>query len=309
MNSIQLAQRLGRNLVVPDPFNLDAEPALDVVSAINAGLNSYFRELPGIYKRAPLSHTLRGPRSVSITYLSQYGHEVGESSFEPSMIGCTLRLGNGAADTQITGSNTVLDDYLGESLGPIPATVYSDAIPIQDVIERIIGNVRLYDNSQSQPTVLVRDERLRGGRAGRLRQGSWGEDFTADCGLYAIGRPRYYYLDPAGLSQGAEPEFLLRVAPWPDKDYTVRMEAELQTQRILFTDLITARAILVPDAHVDDILIPLCEAELITSPYWRDKSTVNAVLERQKNVLATKLTKIPSDIAPSSNFVGTPPGF
>jgi hypothetical protein len=312
MNSIQLSQRLARNLNVPDVFNLPADAALDVLAAMNAGLASYYRETPGIYKRTTLSHTIRAPRALTINFQAQYSRVVADDTFSINDQGCTVRFGNGSADNVVTGANNLLDDYLGTVLST-PATLYSDSIPIQDVIERVIGYVRLYDNTQSQPTFLVRDERLRGGKARHWVGGGALEDVYYPCdgvlSNYTIGRPRYYYLDPMGASQGAEPEFLLRVAPLPDIDYTVRMEAELSTQRLIFTDLQTARAIHVRDTDIDDILIPLCEAELVTSSFWRDKEQAKGVLTRSENVLATKMPKMPRDVAPVSNRVGTPRGF
>lgn len=319
MNSIQLAQRLARNLTLVDPtggsridtFNVPADVALDVLSAINAGLNTFYRNMPGIYKRSVLSYTIRCPLTLTVHFVEQYSRLVAADTFSSDVLGCTVRFGNGAADTEVTGANSVLDDYMGTDLS-VPATLYADAVPLQDVIERVIGNLRLYDNTQAEPTMLIRDERLRGGRARRwTNSGEW-EDICypyETCFGGIIGRPRYYYLDPVGASQGNEPEFLLRVAPLPDKDYRVRMEAELSTQRITFADLTTARAILVADSYVDDILIPLCEAELITSAFWRDKSQINTVTARQQNILASKMPMIPKDVAPAGNLVGTPRGF
>ena len=318
MNSVQLSQRLARNLAlndgsgsILDPFNIPADVALDVLSAINGGLQTLYREMPNIYKRTTLSQTLRSPQTLSVTFQDKYSNVVGEDTFTLSMFGCTLRLDNGTRDTEVTGPNSVLDDYLGDNLTS-GATLYSDVVPMQDVIERIIGAVRIYDNTQAEPTALVRDERLRGGRARRWGwMGEWDEVYYPYDAAYlsAIGRPRYYYLDPAGASEGFELAFLLRVAPMPDQDYTVRMEAELSTERIIFADLTIAREIFVRDALVDDILIPLCEAELILSRFWADPQLRNVVKDRQQMVLSTKMPKIPRDVAPSCNGIGRPVGY
>jgi hypothetical protein len=259
MNSIQLAQRLGRNLAVEDPFILPADAALDVLAAINGGLASFYREAPGILKRTTLSGTLRAPRALTLTFQAQYSSLVADDTFTVREQGCTVRMGNGAADNIVTGPNSLLDDYLGTQLS-LPATLYSDALPIQDVIERIVGNVRLYTGTQSAPTPLIRNERLRGGLSGFFwwygaGYGGDGEryyPYTAlGSDLRSVGRPLYYYLEPMGVSQGAEPEFILRVAPLPDIDYTVRLEAELSTQRLTFADLTTARQINVGEAHLE----------------------------------------------------------
>lgn len=305
LNSIQLTQRLARNLNVPDTFHLPADAALDVLSAMNAGLSAFYRKMPGVYKRTTLSHTIRAPRALTLVFQAQYSRLVADNTFGSRDQGCTVRFGDGSSDNVVTGANSLLDNYLGEVLS-VAATLYADAIPVQDVIERVIGNLRLYARAQSQPTYLVRDERLRGGMGRRSER----EDLDAPCGVSfgAIGRPQYYFLEPMGVSQSAEPEFILRIAPLPDMDYTIRMEAELSTQRLVFADMTTAREIAVGASYVDDILIPLCEAALVSSAFWRDKDRVAKVTEGEEKAIA-KMVGIPSDIAPSSNRVGTPAGF
>jgi hypothetical protein len=306
MNSIQLAHRLGRNLRVDDPFNLPADAALDVLAAMNGGLSAFYRVAPGILKRSTLSHTIRAPRALTVAFLAQYLNLVAADTFEAREMGCTVKFGNGSADNVVTGPSSLLDDYLGSTLS-VAATVYSDAVPVQDVIEQIVGHVRLYDNTQNQPTYLIRDEVL----AGRSGVRGAGEGFYAySGGLYSgvVGRPRYYYFEPMGVSQGVDPEFVLRVSPLPDIDYTVRMEAELSTQRLVFADLTTARPIYVGDSHLDDVVIPLCEAELLASPFWRDNGQRNAVLQRAEVALG-KMGKLPREVAPVSHRSGTPPGF
>lgn len=300
MNSVQLAQRLGRNLNVADPFNLPAPAALDVLSAINAGLNEFYRSMPPVYKRTTLSHTIRAPRTVNMTFQAQYSRLVADNTFVLRDQGCTVRFGDGSSDNIVTGPNSLLDNFLGSTLA-VTGTIYSDAIPIQDVIEQIIGDVLLYDSTRKEPTVLSINNRMRNYRRHLYPRGSSASD--------SIGRPRHYYLDPMGVSQGAEPEFLLRVAPLPDLDYTIRLEAELSTQRLVPADLLTARMINVGAAYLDDILIPLCEAHLASSSFWRDKSEKDRVMSKAEKIKANEMPKIPSNIAPQNNRVGTPAGW
>lgn len=318
MNSIQLFQRLARNLNVPDVFNLPADAALDVLAAGNGGLATFYREMPGIYRRTTLSYAIRTPRTLNVTFTAKYSRLVAADTFAVRENGCTVRFTNGGADHVVTGQNSVLDDYIGADAGQaIGATLYSDAVPVQDVIERIIGHVRLYDTTNGLPTMVLRDERLRGGGATRTGgMGAGDGQFYPYEGEWACGvidRPRYYYLEPMGASQGAEPEFLLRVAPLPDADYTIRMEAELSTQRLTMADITTARTINVSEAYLDDILVPLCEAELVTSRFWQSDGgradSKAAALNRAAGVMANKMPKIPMDIAPAGNRVGTPRGF
>lgn len=314
MNTVQLAQRLASKLVVADSANLEAEPALDVLSAMNAGVVALCRLLPTIYKRTTLSHTLRAPTTISdLTFTAKYAHTVTGDPFTAAMFGCTLRFDNGAADTEITGSDSVLDDFLLDTLLQ-PAKVYYDAVPLQDVILRIIGHLRLYGANRQVPTPLYRVERLRAGR-GLFGWAGEGIEYTEaeypyDSSLVAqLGRPRYYYIDPVGASQGGEPEFLLRVFPLPEVDYTIRMEAALGPRRMTFADLSVAAKVRVAEDLVEDVLIPLCEEALCSSAFWRDPSQRNAVLAAAEKARLEKIPHVAKDIAPSRNKVRTPVGY
>lgn len=317
MNTIQLAQRLAQRLAVDDSANLAAEPALDVLSAMNAGVTALYRELPGIYRRATLSFTLRAPESVTATFTAQYGKSVAPATFTSAMMGCTLRFDSGAADTQITGTESVLDNFLGATLVQ-PGKVYYDAVPIQDVIERIVGHIRLYGGARQAPTPLYRVEGLRAGRGlygGVFGFGEGTIQYTEAAYPYELsdvgqaGRPRYYYLDPVGASQGGEPEFLLRVFPLPLVDYTIRLEAELGPARITFEQLSSAAKVKVPENLVEDVLIPLCEEALALSSFWRDQGQLNAVMNRAALARASKIPYVARDLAPARHRIGTPCGY
>lgn len=309
MNSIKLAQRLGRHLNIPDAFNLNSDAALDVLAAANGGLACFYRNAPTQLKRTKLSHTVRAPRNVTLTFQDQYSRLVANDSFVLRDNGCTVRFANGSANNIVTGPNSLLDNYLRDDL-TTDATIYSDAVPIQDVIEKVIGHLQLFSSDQSLPSVVVHDERLRAGSVIRTYHDDTSVDdaYVLDASLNTIGRPRYYYLEPMGVSQGAEPEFVLRLAPLPDKDYTIRMEAELATQRLTFVDLNTPREIFVPSNCIDDILVPLCEAELTSSPLWRDKDSIARFQKAGESAIG-RMGALPTQMAEPSNTVGTPAGF
>lgn len=230
---------------------------------------------------------------------------VAADTFTAAQFGCTVRFINGAADTEVTGTNSVLGDLLQSTLVQ-PAMIYHDVIPLQDVIERVLGNVRLYEATRAEPTVLLRDERLRGGRA--MWRNSTGIQWLYG-GSEQVGRPTCYYLEPVGMSQGGEPEFLLRVAPLPASDYTVRLEAQIGPRLVTFEQLGTAATVSVPASRVETILIPLCEAALTTSNYWQDKGAANALLSKADGIRNARMGMMAHDIAPSRNRMGTPCGY
>lgn len=305
MNSLQLAHRLARKLIVPDPTNLDGDAALDVLAAINSGLSTYYRELPGDYKRTTISATLKEPAEVSLTFTAKYSNAVAASTFTAEQRGCTLRV-SGSPDTEITGTATVLDDHLQDDL-TLDGTIYYDAVPIRDVIKLITGYVRLYPSGGSQQDFRI----LREGSRNRLFGWFTGEDgMRSWAPASALGEPTHYWLEALGASQGAEPEFLLRVYPKPERDYIIRFEAELGHRQLTFADLATAAVVPVSADWVDDILVPLCEADLCTSSLWRPSAGKPAdVQAKAERVIAQRIGMIAPKIAPTRNRVGTPRGF
>lgn len=295
-NTLQLAQRLGRHLDVPDASNLDGDAALDVLSAINAGIQAYYREAPAMYRRTTVSHTLRAPETVSLD-LTQYSNAVEDGSFTDAMRGCSVRIPGVAADNEVTSGSTLLDDWLGAT-GTVTATVWFDAVPIEDVIERVCGDVRLLSPTGQYACCLRRNPAL-------LLFGGSGERTWCR----ESGQPTDYALDPVGGSQGGEPATLLRVHPMPAAACTVRFEAQLGPKLVTFGQLQSPAKIPVPEERVDDILLPLCEAELTVSPLWRDASKARLFLDRRDEVLGRRLPMMPSDYGTPHNRVGTPCGF
>lgn len=288
MNTILIAQRLARHLDVPDPTDLPANAALDVLDAMNSGLQTVYANLPGIYRRTTLSHTFLPPVEVEIGFAAQFDRVLSSGQFDDAQA-CTVRI-PGQPDNEVVDSTTLLDRYTGTDLS-VTATVYRDAAPVEDVIERITGAVRLF--GESGQCILTRDERIR-------------ERRRDDC---PPGQPRHYYIDPVGASQGGSPEFFLRVWPLPDAVYTVRMEAELGPKRMTFYHLSQAVELPLADRWVEDLFLPVAEARLTRSHLWRDRGKISRIEQDAADVLANKIPRVAPQIAPSENRVGTPKGF
>lgn len=311
MNTVQLSRRLARNLNVPDPAQLDADSALDVLSAINAGLAAFYREMPSIYKQTTISATLRAPQNVNVVFDAKYANTVADDTFTTDMIGCTLRAGG--SDNEITGTNSLLDDYLGDALS-VSGQVYFDALPIREVIKRLTSDVRLYQpgNLRGWRLAPAARNRIFGWYLGN-RSGAW--DGYGWCDGTTIGRPMFYVLDPVGASEGAGSTdglsrmFLLRVFPKPSADYTVRFEAELAYRQIAMKELTTPVVVPVAPDWIEDILVPLCEAELVQSKFWRDADAKKSVIDKRADVITNRVSKAPTTLTTARNLVGTPLGY
>jgi len=312
MNTLELSQRLGRNLRVEDSTDLPAAAALDVLSAINAGVSCFYKYLASAYRQTTLSVVLRAPEMITgVTFAARYSRNLSGDTFEDRQRGCTVRFNTGA-DNEITGRNTVLDDWLEDTL-TVDATVYHDAVGLEYVIKRIIGDVRIYlGNGRRAVRVLMRDERLRRGYwnvspYGPGEAGIW--DIYGFTNASTIGCPRYYYIDPVGASQGGDPQFYLRVLPLPDIDYTVRFEAELGPRKITFGELKQAVRVPVAEDYAEDMLVPLCEAQLTRSRFWADADSKKDVLAKAEEVKTRELAMVAPEVGMRWNQVGTPAGF
>lgn len=298
MNTVYLARLLGRHLAVEDAGNLPDDAALDVVSAINEGLEDFYRLAPATLRRTTFSATLRAPEDVNLVFAGQYANTLSSPTFEARQIGCTLQAGRWWH--QIATPTTVLDDWLDTTLS-LQGRVFSDALAINARIAEITSDVRIHSESAPQGRPLVPDDSF--GRM-PLHGHSWNE-----IGHPAIGSPGRYKIDTLGLNQGGEAACLLRVFPLPDADCTIRFEAELSgARRVTFADLSDAVDLPVAATYCESILAPLCEGALITSRFWADSRTKGTVESRAAGA-REKLALIPQRFAPSNNRCGTARGF
>jgi hypothetical protein len=101
----------------------------------------------------------------------------------------------------------------------------------------------------------------------------------------------------------------MNVSPLPNADFTMRFEAELGAQRLTFKQMSSEPVELaVRDDLVESVLVPLCEAELVSSPFWRDEAQRKTVLERYVQVME-KAHKVPANVGTPTSRIGTPVGY
>jgi len=288
MTSVQLASICSRNLRQPDLSLMPASVLREVLVAINAALQEFYAQLPGAHKRTTVSEILRAPETVAYEFAARYAQQTLNTPFTASMRGCTVLIGDDPQPNEVVSNNAVLDGFMGQALTG-NAVVYHDAVPLYDVIERATSAVRLYRS---------------GACVHELKRC---EDFRAK--VRACGSPTHYYLEPCGSSQGADPEFLLRVHPMPDGDYKIRFEAELATIRVTFAQVQGAAVNLpVNDRFCESILLPLTEEKLLVSPAWADPTKAREIHNAADGARAA-LRLVPQDVGLPDNTVGTEEGF
>lgn len=291
MNTISIARLLARHLNVDDPANPPADALLDILNAINGGISQFYRLAPVRLKIAPFSLTLRTPENIAVTVAAKYSRTLASGTFPTARIGCTVSFPELPFDNEVAGTGLLLDDHLSDALSST-VRVFGDAVAINVPIERITSEVRLQGAVQGGERRLVRDERLRDRRL-----------------YHQEGVPSYFRLESRGVTQGAAPQFLFRVWPLPTMDYLVRFEAECSALRVVFSDFVTPVEIPILDSYADDLLVPLCEAKLVSSPFWRDPATKNRIEGRAQEVVTTGIPMLAHDTGVPNNTVGTPEGF
>lgn len=289
MNTLAFSRLLARHLAVENPSRLGGDAALDVVAAMNAGLQEFYAAAPAMLKRVQISRTVRAPQLVSLTVSAQYSRTLTANVFSSSQIGCTVQIGG--QDNEVAAVNSLVDEHIQTALVFSSALVFSDALPIEAPIDRLMSDIRVSGTGWHR--ALVRDDLLRVRRSAQ----------------HSEGQPLSYQLEERGASQDASPVQILRLWPLPSVDCIVRFEAECGPARITFSHLATPAEIAIPDRMAEDLLLPLAVAHLTESPLWANKDTVPRMLAAAGDVLARKIPMVAHDPGVPNNAVGTAEGF
>jgi len=289
MTTVELAHRALRHSPYRDPAQVPVDDALDLVDAINAALQEFYSIAPPVYSRTTLSGELYGESTVSLT-LTNGESTFGSDVFLASQRGYTIKLGDESKYNEITGTDSLLDVYAGTS-GTYDCPVWGDVIQFSDTsIKRVVSPPRIEGCSHG----LVNDPSI---REYVMREGR------------SVGVPRFYYVEPVGSSQGGRELCLVRFAPLPDKQYTVRMEVELTPTRYGYQSLVTPATLPVENHQVESLLLPLLFDELLDRPGWVGTSApAQRIMERAQRA-RDEIKLLPAYLAPNRNKIGTPKGW
>lgn len=293
MNTRQLARHAARHLAVSDPSDIGGDALLDVLAACNAGLQQFYREAPPTIKRTTISTTFRAPQPISLEFSAKYDNCLENEPFDIAWLGCGLRTGNGP-DNEITGPNTVLDSWIFDTL-TANGLVLFDSVSIPGSIERLISPPRLYFSS-NRPLELRPD---RDGLIGSRRALT----------MLSPSQPTHYAVDSLGVILGGQTTSLLRIHPAPTHDCNVRFDAEMAAFHMNAGHFVNPTDLPILPRHAEELLVPLVEAALTTSPLWRSPNTIRIFADRAADVLVNKIPRLHQTFAPADFALGTPHGF
>ena len=287
MTTYELAERLARRLKKGNLTALSAAAAMDVVEAINTGLQEAYDRLPAWQRRTTLSFPLAAPASVSVG-VTNGATALSSGTFSAAQVGRSVVLNGDSNWNQVASTTALLDAYQG-STGTVSGTVYGDVISSALTnLDGFASPLRFADSREELAQYNMRT-------AQPYRSGE-------------VGKPRYYWVEAGGASLAGSPVALLRVFPAPSVAYVLRAEVEFRPSIITFSGLHAAGTIPLADQFLHRALIPLCEERLLRSPEWADASLSRLVLGDAEAARRFLEGQRPSAGVPS-NRVFTPAGY
>lgn len=285
MTTIELAERLARRLRTGSLVGLSMAEAMDIVEAINAGVQEAYQLLPQWKRRTTVAIDLAAPVTRSIT-ATNGSSTVGGDGFLEAQIGRSVVVAGDANWNEVQSTTKLLDSYLGTT-GTKSAIIYGDSF-YSDFLtfEGLLSAPRFAD---SRAVLTPRNPRLEGLAA-------------------EIGTPRYYWFEPSSAALGTSPTVYFRVHPAPDVAYALRCDMEFRPVRITYSTLNSASTIPLDQQLLDRALIPLCETRLLRSPAWSEPKLKDLVLFDAEAARTFLRDQRSTPVVPS-NRVGTPAGF
>lgn len=294
MTTLQLAQRLTRNLTHTDVKTLVPEQQQLVVDAINTGLAEYVELLPEIRRAEPRLASLLSPASYSLT-CTNGSPTVAFDDFpqQQAHLGKTVQVGSDSGRYQrLVALNTLLGNHNGPT-GATSLTVYSDSVQF--------GR---YDDSISGKLVLQEGNTRHNMISGRPLE--W---FSLQPSALELGLPRYWWMEAlSGMTGLDSPLFVLRVWPVPATAYDLLYSLRLFPQAVTMVDLVTPRTLPVlpiEEAH----LVNICMPGMLTSKLWSGDVDKKAVREDYNRAIEAMKPKLERSGSNEPNLVHTPFGW
>lgn len=268
---------------------------LDALNGLNSAMMEVFRLLPQSYRVKTLHLYVNAPDAVSLQ-VTDASNELGNSPFTTDDIGRTVIAQGDAAWHQVGGENLLKDAWIG-STGTVAGTMYDDYIYGEDYpFECLISTPVLIDAAESIPLCLVNDPSLI----------MSAPNYYGVNEMRSIGRPRYYWTEPGGVSQGGQPVIAIRLRPIPDRAFRIQVKASYWPRRVLWADIEGNPELPIPDVCAESF-IQLAGPHLVGIPGW------NAMPATEVNTMAVIARDFcaaqpPVLVSPRSR-VFTPRGF
>ena len=293
MTTVQLAQIVSRFLNVPDLTGLESAQALELITAINSGVQTFFAEAPDSYSRTTISHRVRTPDTLELG-MTANSNQIDAEDFLDSHRGCSVVIEGDEQINEVTGNDLLLHDYLGTT-GTQSATLWYDAIPITDFLILQILN---------EPLVVQTGKVLK---------------YHEQNDLATLHNPRHqspsdypekYTVEHVGGSLDADIDavFQSRFIPRPVVSFTLKFDAHVLPITYDISHLETATRIPIANSLVPSLLVPLIEGELANSTLF-DTSFEPRAAELKAERARQKISELPPHFVRTKSKLRTRRGF
>ncbi len=291
MKSIAFANRLSRPFGGKSFTELDADTRLEILDAINGGLQKVHALAPPDSKITTASIYLAAPLAVSLE-VSQGSEDINGYAFTADQLYCTIRVDGDAVDNQIIGESELLHPYAGSS-GTVSATIYHDATAVPEPYDEMVGNPRIIETRRelfpySPPVDLWGDWRRR-----------------------PVGEPRFYHVEANARNQNPPAPSVIRMDTLPASAYRLQTKFTLAPARVAFADLLSPESSELPmrEEYIEAYLLPICRGILADSDRWKDPETRGIAAKAGESAQSAYAALIPFTFATPRNVTRTKVGF
>lgn len=280
MTTLQLAQRLTRNLTHTDVRTLPADELQRIIDAMNTGLGEYVELLPDLRRAEPKTLRLAMALNKTVTATQDSAAVAFTPAFagQVDYLGCSVVLASDTARFNRLAAPDTLQSAQYGATGSTTMTLYQDALQFDQQDDSIIGPVSLADGNARVELTFGRPLRWSG----------------LEPTIVEMGRPLYWWTEPFNGMRGLnEPLFLIRVWPVPVAAYDLNFRVRLFPAAVSFADIDTPRQMPVPAAE-ESHLVNLCMPGMFSSPLWNadvKKNDCMADYARAKGAMEVKLAR------------------
>jgi len=300
MKAIAFANRLSRDLAQQGLADLTADARLEILDAINGGLQMLHAIAPAHTKLTVGSIPLEAPVTVSIGVTAGSVNITG-TDFTTDQFYRTIRVGGDTIDNQIVGTNQLLHPYSGEG-GTVTAVIYCDGVAIPQPYAEMVGD----------PIILETRRHLTSCNESPVRHSTsfFRSELSYSIRQKQIAEPYHYWVEANAMNTNPPAPAVFRVNTLPNKAYRLQAGFMLAPARILFTDLLAEDAsIPLREEQVELYLLPISRALLSSSSLWKDKTTRKDVQNASEKAQKEYATLASQTLATPRNRVGVRKGY
>lgn len=287
MKAIAFGNRLARDLDAESVVDLTADTRLEILDAINGGLQTLHAHAPFQSKTTTGSITLAAPAAVTLG-VTQGSVQITGHAFSSDQVYRTLRIDGDTLDNQVTGTAELLHPYSGAT-GTVTATLYGDAAQMPEPYEEMLGD----------PMILETGRRL---VHQKIHRNSWQR--------VQVGEPCAYWIESNARNRNSLAPAVIRFDRMPDRIYRLEAQFTLAPARVNFSDLLAPGAdIPLRAEYIEVYLLPIARAILTSSRLWKDPETKAQARAAAETAESKYDALVPRTIATPNGRVRTRHGY